>query len=199
MQEKSAFDILAENLEKLGYKPITNVNNQLFIIPNDRISNRKFVAAELPDSLYFLATDSYTVKAQSSTTFTGLYSVIDLLPEANCRIHRKDWVGSLLLIKKKKVGVKNIDDRVIITSSGWVPKNELDEKSVDLFLEINQKGFPYQLIIEDKYVSHIPQLKDKKIIGIETKDWIFEPKDLENLLSIGQALIHRIKRNAING
>lgn len=198
MQEKSAFDILAENLKKFGYKPITNVNNQLFIIADDRISNRKFVAAELPDSLYFLATDSYTVKAQSSTTFTGLYSVIDLPPEAHCRIHRKDWVSSLLLIKKKKVGVKNIDDRVIITSSGWVPKNELDEKSVDLFLEINQKGFPYQLVIENEYVSHIPELKDKKIIGIETKNWIFEPKDLENLLSIGQELINRIKRNAFN-
>lgn len=193
MEEKSAFDILTDNLKELGYEPQANVNNRMFIIPDDRISNKKFVAAELPNSIYFLATDSFTNKAQSSTTFTGLYTVIDLPEEAQCKIHPKDWVGSLLLMKKKKIGVKKIDDRVIITSSGWVPKNELDEKSVDLFLELNKKGFPYNLIIEDNYVYHIRDLRDKKILGIETNDWVYKTEDLENLLTLGLDLINHIK------
>lgn len=193
MEQKSAFDILADNLKELGYEPQTHINNRMFIIPDDRISNKKFVVAELPNSIYFLATDSFTNKAQSSTTFTGLYTTIDLPDEAQCKVHPRDWLGSLLLMKKKKIGMKYIDERVIITSSGWVPTNELDEKSVDLFLELNKKGFPYKLVIEDNYVYHIRDMRDKKILGLETNDWVYKIEDLENLLAIGLQVMNRIK------
>ena len=89
--------------------------------------------------------------------------------------------------------MKYIDERVIITSSGWVPTNELDEKSVDLFLELNKKGFPYKLVIEDNYVYHIRDMRDKKILGLETNDWVYKIEDLENLLAIGLQVMNRIK------
>lgn len=195
MEEKSAFDILADNLKELGYEAQTNVNNQMFIIPNDRISSKKFVVAKLTNSIYFLATDAFTNKAQSSTTFTGLYAEIDLPEEAQCKIHPKDWLGSLLLMKKKKTGIKHIDDRVIITSSGWIPKNELNEKCIDLFLELNKSGFPYKMFIEDDYIYHIPNLRNKKILGLETNHWVYEIEDLKNLLSLGLELVNGIKNN----
>ena len=52
---------------------------------------------------------------------------------------------------------------VIITSSGWIPKNELN-KVHRFVLELNKSGFPYKMFIEDDYIYHIPNL-NKKILG----------------------------------
>ncbi len=191
--------MLEDNLKELGYSPQTNENNRTFIIPDDRISRKKFVAAKITDSIYFLATDSYTSKAQSSTTFTGLYSAIYSSENIELRVHMKDWADFFLLTKKRKTGIKYIDDHVSITSpNSNISNNLLDEKTVDLFIEINKKGFPYKIVIENDYIAHISELKNKKIVGIETNDWVFKTEDLKNLLSAGQELISGIKSNVRN-
>lgn len=76
MEEKSAFDILVENLTDLGLNPDTHQNYRSFIVPgSDRLLNTKYVAATF-ESLFFFAYDSYGTRAQTSSTFTGLYSHI---------------------------------------------------------------------------------------------------------------------------
>jgi len=48
--------------------------------------------------------------------------------------------------------------------------------------------------MENNYLfSIIEPLTDKKIIGIETNDWLYKKEDLENLLNNGVDLIRKIK------
>jgi len=123
MENESTSNILAENLIELGLHPDTHVSNKNFIIPgNDRFLNTKFV-------------DSFGTKAYASSTYTGLYSSIELPIEAECKILKKDWFDTIFYFKKRKTGIKYIDEKLTIISSDWVPSKELKLESVNLFLE----------------------------------------------------------------
>ena len=136
MENESTSNILAENLIELGLHPDTHVSNKNFIIPgNDRFLNTKFVVALLTDSIYFLTSDSFGTKAYASSTYTGLYSSIELPIEAECKILKKDWFDTIFYFKKRKTGIKYIDEKLTIISSDWVPSKELKLESVNLFLE----------------------------------------------------------------
>jgi len=43
----------------------------------------------------------------------------------------------------------------------------------------------------------IEPLSDRKIIGIETNDWVYNKEELNNLLKIGEELIRKIKKNLL--
>jgi len=200
MEEKSAFDILVENLSEFGLTPQTHITNQTFIVPGGgRFLNTKFVFVEI-DSLYFVAYDTYSTKAHTSNTFTGIYSTIDLPTNMECKIYKKhSWLDFFLYVKKRKAGVRYIDDKLtIVGSSKDMPISNLSANSVDLFLRLNDKKTPpFQLIIQNDYLPMINPLKEKKIVGVEIREWIYLKPDLMSLIDNGQKLIRNIKSELV--
>lgn len=193
MEEKSAFDLLVEHLIELGYSPETNNSNKIFIIPGrDRMLNTKFVVCKITENIFFFASDSFGTRAYSSSTFTGLYSSIKIPEDVNYKIVKKDWFD-LFYRKRKKTGVGYIDRDLTIISSTQISHRELSRDNVELFLKINRGEPRYSLVVENDYCPKIEELKDRKVIGLETNKWIFEKEDLEQLIDIGGKLIQNMK------
>ena len=189
MEEKTGLDELIENLMELGLKPNAHaIKATNILFGKDKFLSVKSVIVELSDSIFFLARDT-----GMSHTFTGIYSSIELPIEAEYKVHNRNWFDCLLFPKRQKIGVKYIDDNITVVSSKWTPSKELNIENANLFLEINKAGKPYKLIVENNYFTIIEPLKDKKILGIETNDWLYRKEDLKNLLDIGNKLIHKIK------
>lgn len=88
------------------------------------------------------------------------------------------------------------DDKLTIISPKWIPSKEINLHNAKLFIDLFKLGKPYKLIIENNYLfSLIEELDNKKVIGIEAEDWLYEKDDLNNLLKIGQELITNIKNS----
>lgn len=193
MAEKTAFDILFDKLSVRGMWPEKRISERTFIVPGkDRLSNTKYIIAK-NKSLFFCAYDSYGTSAYSSKTFTGIYSIINLPPETECHIYKKDWVDLILRKSKRKSGIKYIDENLTITSStNWTPSLLLNLTDVNLFLEISKRIAPLKITIQHDYLSIIEELKDKTIIGIETDLWIYEDNDLDSLFNLGGQLIENM-------
>ena len=193
MAEKTAFDILFDKLSARGMWPEKRISERTFIVPGkDRLSNTKYIIAK-NKSLFFCAYDSYGTSAYSSKTFTGIYSIINLPPETECHIYKKDWVDLILRKSKRKSGIKYIDENLTITSStNWTPSLLLNLTDVNLFLEISKRIAPLKITIQHDYLSIIEELKDKTIIGIETDLWIYEDNDLDSLFNLGGQLIENM-------
>ena len=132
MADKTAFDILFDNLSARGLHPEKQISERNFIVPGvDRMSNTKYIFAR-NKTFYFCAYDSYGTSAYSSKTFTGIFSSINLPPETDCHIYNKNWVDLILRRHKRKSGVKFIDelkDKTIIgieTDLWLYEENDLD-------------------------------------------------------------------------
>jgi hypothetical protein len=189
MEAKSGLDMLLENLVELGFSPdVSLVDKGSFLPRQNRFASSNTVTVLLSDSIFFLA------RSNVSSSFTGIYSSVELPLEAEYKVYKRNWFDFLFFQKRQKVGVKYIDENLTIISPKWIPLKELDLKNTNLFLDINKTGKPYKLILENNYLlSIIKPLTDKKIIGIETNDWLYEKEDLENLLNFGVELIRKMK------
>jgi len=189
--EKKGPDMLLENLVELGFSPnVSSVNKGSFLPRQNRFASCNTVTVLLSDSIFFLA------RSNVSSSFTGIYSSVELPLEAEYKVYKRNWFDFLFFQKRQKVGVKYIDENLTIISPKWIPSKELDFKNTNLFLDINKTGKPYNLILENNYLlSIIEPLTDKKIIGIETNDWLYEKEDLENLLNFGVELIRSMKNS----
>ena len=198
MQEKSAFDILIENLIDLGLDPESNRTDKTFFMStSDRALSVKYVGCQLSDSIYFFAVDYYGTRVGSSSTFTGIYSTVDLPQKAEYKVMKRDWFD-FLYTKRRKTGIGYVDKRVTIISSGYIPKRELSRENIELFLSI-YKRVPYYLIVENNYLPRLTVLKNKKVIGLEIGSWIYQKEDLKDLISRGKDLIENIKTPGHNG
>jgi hypothetical protein len=191
MEEKKGPDMLLENLVELGFSPnVSSVDKGSFLPRQNRFASCNTVTVLLSDSIFFLA------RSNVSSSFTGIYSSVELPLEAEYKVYKRNWFDFLFFQKRQKVGVKYIDENLTIISPKWIPSKELDLKNTNLFLDINKTGKPYNLILENNYLlSIIEPLTDKKIIGIETNDWLYEKEDLENLLNFGVELIRSMKNS----
>lgn len=196
MENKTGYEELYENLISLGFSPISHITKKSFFISgSNKLLNTKYIIAQISDSVYFLAYDSYGTTAYSSSTFTGLYTSINLPIDAEYKVCIKDWFDCFLFSKRKKIGNKYIDNKISIISSQWIPITELSLENVNLFLDINKTLKPYSLIVRNNYISLIEQLKNSKVLGIETKQWIYDMQDLKHLLLYGSKLINNIVKN----
>lgn len=193
MEDKTAFDILFDKLSARGMQPERQISERNFVVPGvDRMSNTKYILAR-NKTFYFVAYDSHGTSSYSSRTFTGIYSAINLPPETECTICKKDWIDLILRKHKRKTGIKYIDDNLTITSAtNWTPSLLLNLTDVNLFLEINKIIAPLKIAIQHDYLSLIDELKDKTSIGIETDLWIYEDNDLDSLINLGGQLIENM-------
>jgi hypothetical protein len=193
MADKTAFDILFDNLSGRGMQPERQISERNYVMPGaDRFSNTKYIIAK-NRTFFFCAYDSHGTSAYSSKTFTGIYSAINLPPETECHIYKKDWVDLILRKSKRKAGIKFIDENLTITSStNWTPSLLLNLTDVNLYLEISKRIAPLKITIQHNYLSIIKELKDKTIIGIETDLWLYEESDLDSLINLGGQLIENM-------
>lgn len=180
MEDKSAFDILVETLESFGFKTeSSSIYQPIIVTPSERFLSTKYVCCEITDSIYFFASDSYGTKAYTSSTFTGLYSSLETLKDIEYKVIKRDWFD-VFNRKRRKTGIDHVDNNVTILSSGWIPYKELSIENIELFLKINTLGYPFSLVIEDNYLSRIKPLKDKKIIAVETNEWVYEKEEVSS-------------------
>lgn len=192
MADKTAFDILFDNLSARGLRPEKQISEKNFIVPGgDRMSNTKYIIAR-NKTFYFCAYDSHGTSAYASRTFTGIYSAINLPPETECNIYKKDWVD-IIRKNKRKSGTKYVDNNLTITSAtDWTPSHLLNSADVNLYLEINKRIEPLKIKIQHDSLSIIEELKDKTIIGIETDLWLYEANDLDFFINSGGQLIENM-------
>ncbi len=52
---------------------------------------------------------------------------------------------------------------------------------------------PTDILIKDNYLSIIGELVGKKVIGVETNQWIYQKDDVETLLTYGEQIINRLR------
>lgn len=195
MEERSAFDILLDYPKERGLTFETNRSTERFhLSTNDPILNTKYVLFKT-DSILFYAFDSYAAKALTTKTFTGIYSVLDWKNDFECSVYKKDWLDSFLRKNKKKTGNKNIDRKLTITTKSAQIKNIIDAEVAATFMQLAKRITPVQLIIQDDYLPMIKDLTGKKVIGIETSQWIYQHKDIDTLLKYGGEIMGRIKAN----
>lgn len=195
VDEKSSVDILIDNLKLRGIGCESNNTGSRFILPgSEQMMKAKYVVASL-DSCFFLAHDSYATKAQTTSTYTGLYADVHVSAEVECKIYKKEWTDLFFRSGKRKTGIQYIDDKLTITTtSGWTPSNILSPDDVALFLEMSKQISPLKLVIQRDYIPVIGELQGKTIVGIETNSWLYEGKDLDILLDKGVKLINRLKK-----
>jgi len=195
VDEKSSVNILIDNLKSRGISCESNNTDHRFILPgSEQMMKAKYVVASL-DSCFFLAHDSYAAKAQTTSTYTGLYADVYVSAEVECKIYKKDWTDLFFRSGKRKTGIQYIDDKLTITTtSGWTPANILSPDDVALFLDLNKQISPLKLIIQRDYIPVIGELSGKTVVGIETNSWLYEGKDLDLLLDKGVKLIHNLKK-----
>lgn len=196
MEERCAVEILLDYPKDKGLFYETHKSyGRFYISSRDPILNTKYVIFK-KDSLIFLAYDSYATKAFMNQTFTGVYSLSNYDNDFECEITRKIWLDNFRT-KKKKTGIKRIDDNLtIISKSDRKIKECVTEKIMSLFLQLGNTITPVKLIFKTDYLRLIDDFKSKNIIGLETNKWIYKPAEIELLLHIGGEIIEELKKTS---
>ncbi len=192
VEERNAFDILVDYPLKHGLEFDTHLDyRRFFLFPTDSILNSKFVIFKY-GSLYLYAYDSYTARMYMSDTTTGIYGISNVAEDVELKIHKKDFTDLLLRINKKKTGVRYIDDYLTITSNKDLTLS-IPKEAVSLFQEMAKRFSPFHLVIENNYIQNIGELKDKKVIGLETQQWLHKEEDVDLFLRLGEELLEHFK------
>lgn len=180
-----------ETLKTLGFEPKI-INEVLKNATLDRKASlvSKTVKVSLTDSIMFLSRSPAL-----ANSFTGIYSLIDLPDSVEYEVFARDWFDFVLYPKRKKVGVKSIDRSFTISSTHWVPQKELTEENANMLLELNSSGKAYKLLVKNAHIPFVETFKDKKIIGVETNNWLFEKDDLRLLIAYGSEIIDNSKKS----
>ncbi len=114
MEEKSGLEKLLENLTEFGLFPNVSVVNKGALFPSqNRFANSYTVTALLSDSIYFLA------RSNVSSSFTGIYSSIELPLEVEYEVFKRNWFDFLFFPKRQKLGVKYLDENLTVVSPKW--------------------------------------------------------------------------------
>ncbi len=192
MNERNAFEILLDYPKELGLTYDTHQStDKYYLATNNPVSKTKYVVFK-KDSLFFCAFDSYTTKVYTSKTFSGIYKSFNLIEDLEFNIYKKDWLDYFIRYNKRKTGLKPIDQYFTITSKSKCIPRALTEQSISLFQKINDNIQPIKLIVQKDYIQVVKELKDKKVIGLETNQWIYQKKDLDILINLGGELIENI-------
>jgi hypothetical protein len=193
MKEQDSFETLLDYPKENGLQFETHESqNRFYLTPTDPFLRTKYIVFK-KDELYFCAYDSYATKAYMSNTYSGLYGVINLPVDFECKIFKKDSLDLFIRFNKKKTGNKDIDDKLTITTkSKSLPKGFLSDKDVLLFDKINNTINPIELLIQNDYRPIIKELRAKKVIGLETNQWIYKKEDMDVFINFGIELLRNI-------
>jgi len=199
MDKPDAFDLLVEYPIKHNLPFETSHSlKRFYFAPNDPMTSTKFVLFE-KNGLLFYAYDSYSTKMYSGTTTTGIYSILDLQTDIECKVYKRDWFDFLFYFNRKKSDIASIDKHLTLTSrSEFSVSNLLSTETTTLFLELYRSIPPISLLIQNNYFPFIKQFSDKKIIGLETNQWLFKEEDITILLEKGEAIFQQIRQDVFS-
>lgn len=195
MTERNSFEILLDypRQHELTYETHEN-HKRFYLFPEDPILYTKYIIFK-KDSLMFCAFDTFATKAFMTRTFTGLYGLIDLPERFEYKIYVKDWLDRFLRFNKTKTGLDYIDKYLTITSKTEWLNCLLSQESVSIYRKIQTKIYPIELLIQNNYLETITELKGKKVIGLETNQWIYKQDDIDLFIDSGSQLIIKIINN----
>ncbi len=191
MEETSAYDLLIDYPRKHGLEFDTQDDyKRFYLFPTDSVVDTKFVVFKT-GPFYFYAHDSYTTKLYMLKTFTGLYTTARYeLPEL--KVHPRELMSSLMRFKKRKTGIPYIDNNLTITSDVKELSFNFTHQAVANFLDLAERFKPLHLFIKNNYINDIPDLKDKKIIGLETGQWLYKEEDVDLFIELGGEIIKSV-------
>jgi len=197
MEEENAFEILADYAKSKSSDYETNESYKRFYFSqNDPSSSTKYVTFKIEGEFVFLAKDSYAAKAYTGSTFSGLYTSIDLDPSLSCKVYIKDKWDFLFFWNHIKTGNKQIDNKLtFFCNKKKIAENLMTENETALFEALNKKIKPLTIIIEQNYLPEIHALKNKMLIGLESNQWIYDTSQMDVLLEKGVKLLSNIKKN----
>lgn len=192
MEERNAFDVLQDYPKELGLEyDVTDSDRRFYIIPNDPLLNRKYVAFRKNEILYF-AYDSYAAKNFMSQTFTGVYLISNLDSKFECEIRKRDWLD-IFSTNKKKTGNIQVDAKLSFVSKSDMYSNAwLTEEVAYLFLQLESKIRPIKIIVKDDYLPLISAFKGHSIMGIETNKWVYKKDEVDAFISIGAQILKKL-------
>jgi len=187
-----AFQQLIEYPVKHGLEYDTQESHRRFFLSqNDPMGNTKFVLFR-SGALFFYAYDTYSTKVSSTNTFSGLYGVTNR-NYPDLKVYKKDFTDTFLRTSKRKTGFDHIDRQLTITSgSSDLSSFHLSPDAVRLFLDLEKKFRPLHLLVQNDYLPNIGELKGKKVIGLQTEQWLYREEDLEVFIRLGEELIGSI-------
>jgi len=192
-EEKDARILLAEYAQKKGYDYATNSNFKRLISVTDSFLSKKFFLFEIEKGFWFFAADSFAGKAGSGSTFTGIYTTINMDPSFSCKIHIKETLDGIFRWNRKKTGNPEIDRQLTITTNQKsLPDNIIREGDIYEFRKIYDKVRPSYIVFQNDYLPDLPALNGKMILGIETNYWVYLDDQLDVLIDKGLPLLKKI-------
>jgi hypothetical protein len=191
--EKTSIEILEDFANVRGIKCYSNSNTVNFsLVPGDRFMNTKYVVFELEkntNELYLVFFDSYSPKAYTGITYSGIFKKI---PVCNNEIEvtKRFWFD---FRKRIKSNDSYIDKKVtIIGENNKIDRNIINSKVIMEFLEFNKIVEPLNFQTIRKYESNIPDLDGYNFVAIKTNTWVTEENKLELFIEKGRELLNEI-------
>lgn len=164
----------------------------IFLSSSDRFINTKYVIIKVGDIL-IVAFDSFGTRAFMNTTYTGAFFPVENMGDINFEMHPRDAWDFLFRRHRIRSEAQYLRKQVCITSDQkFIPENYLDESLICKYMEAAKAIVPLKLIIEDKYLQYISPLKDKKVAGIETHQWLFKAEEVDTLLNVTKAFHNKL-------
>ena len=197
MKEKSSIEILEgfAKQKKIRFYTNTSTKNN-FLSPNERFSSVKFIVFildKIGKNLFFIFYDSYSTKAQTSKTYSGLF-----MRMANCKgkikVMKRDWFDLLSFRKRLKTGNHFIGQHLTIFSkSNEVNTALMNSKNMRAFFQMAKEIMALELLTFQDSMSVVPELHGNDIIALRTNSWVLDKKLLEYFIEKGSELFSRIK------
>jgi hypothetical protein len=188
------FDEYSKIAVKQGYEFGSSIDENRFIIPSDRMVNKKFCYLIKGDLMYF-ASDSYAAASGLSSTYSGVYAPIPYsFKDFEAEISKHFWFDFIAGGKRVKTGNSYLDKHLRISTNMVEQVSKLvDVRVTDSYLKIWEQYSPVKLVFGPKYLPSINNFKDKLMIGVEINKWVLTD-DFNRTFNDFQELIFSIKR-----
>jgi len=194
METKSSFEELLDFPKKNGLDYETHQDaKRFYIFASDPMLKTKYCIFKIED-IFFVAYDSYSTRAYMNSTFCGVYSLYNSNEDMECMIYKKDKLDAFLRTNKKKTGIKNIDDNLTITSDSKLNFDSIVNPNIILdYFSLCDLFMPTKILIQNDYLQFVKEFNGKKIIGVETKNWVYKYSDVEAIIKYGSSIIKKMK------
>ncbi|KAB2871901.1 MAG: hypothetical protein F9K37_01910 [Bacteroidales bacterium] len=172
----------------------SSIDESSFIIPSDRMVNRKYCYLIKGDLMYF-ASDSYAARVGLSSTFSGIYTPIQsVLKDFEAEMSKHFWFDFIAGGSRVKTGNSYIDKHLRVkTNMANCVSMLVDVRVVDSYLKLWDKYSPLKIVVGPKYLPFIKGFEDKLVIGVEATEWI-KPERFEVKFDDFKELLLAMKR-----
>jgi hypothetical protein len=191
---KSALDLILDYGAKNDFSCITHRGADHFYTDVlDVVSRTQYVFFRKA-SLFYLAFDSYASKAFTSRNFSVVYRSLENSDMPEFSLSKRDCLDYFLRFHQRKTGNREFDRYFTICSKSKELQQVFSGQTLELFRLVYQQIQPLQLWVKTDPIQSIPELAGKKIIGLETNQWVYEHADLDLFLLSAERLFDLIIR-----